>query len=241
MRYCDNRQEPVRRSEIDALNQAIQLLGYKIPDLWDQRFLNGLAPDGTVVSQQSIPSSVQLSEDAQERAAQLTSRLLTLGTLRTTFYSLWSMDDRQAAGSALETLLNELFRTFDLDPHEAFRVTGEQIDGAFELDRETYLLEAKWHKEKVNESDLLIFRGKIEGKSNWTRGVFVSINGFTTGAIEAITIGKTPNHFLMTGDDLVAVLEGAVGLDALLRAKQRRLAERGQVFLSVRDHVLGNN
>jgi hypothetical protein len=80
-----------------------------------------------------------------------------------------------------------------------------------------------------------VFRGKIEGKSAFTRGVFVSINGFSQPALEAITKGKQPNFLMMDGYDLTVVLEGQMRLDELLRAKIRRLSEEGTPFVSVRE------
>lgn len=79
---------------------------------------------------------------------------------------------------------------------------------------------------------LLVFRGKIEGKSSITRGVFIAINGCTRQALEAITSGKQPNFFLMDGYDLTMILEAAISLNDLLRLKLRRLAEEGKVFVS---------
>ena len=141
------------------------------------------------------------------------------------------MGDRQQAGLALEKVLNETFNLFGLEPRSAFRVVGEQIDGSVLLDYETYLLEAKWTQHRTREDEMLVLRGKIEGKSAFTRGMFLSINGFSDDAIEAITKGKVPTFFLIDGFDLKTVLEGTIALPELLRYKIRRLAEEGSVFV----------
>jgi hypothetical protein len=78
-------------------------------------------------------------------------------------------------------------------------------------------------------SDLYVFREKIEGKSKFTRGVFLSINGITTEAADAITRGKQPTFFTMDGFDLMMAMEDGVGLTSLLRCRQRLLAEQGRV------------
>ncbi len=155
--------------------------------------------------------------------------------LRTRFYALASNPDRQAAGRALQDLLNELFQLFGLEPRQPFRVSGEEIDGSFVLDYETYLVEAKWTKEPVGEADLLVFRGKVEGKSAFTRGVFISLSGFSVPAPDALTRGKQPNFFLIDGYDLSMVLEGQVDLPVLLRQKVRALTEEGKVFVSAKE------
>ncbi|MHB1563291.1 MAG: restriction endonuclease [Leptospirillum sp.] len=85
-----------------------------------------------------------------------------------------------------------LFHLYELLPRYGFRVTGEQIDGSFSLDGEIYLVESKWEKNALPEKDLLVFRGKIEGKSIFTRGVLIAMNGVTDVARDAITRGKSP-------------------------------------------------
>ena len=127
--------------------------------------------------------------------------------------------------------MSRLFETSGLNSRSPFKVCGEQIDGSVEIDTNTYLIEVKWTKKPINESDLLVFRGKVEGKSSFTRGMFLSINGFTEEAITAITTGKQPNFFLLDGYDLTTVLEEKCSLGELLRHKIRKLAEEGSVYV----------
>jgi hypothetical protein len=147
------------------------------------------------------------------------------------------MPDRNAAGLSLERLLHSLFSTFNLHPTQPFRVIGEQIDGAFVLDSEHYLLEAKWEFKKLPEADLLVFRGKVEGKSAMTRGLFISINGFSQDAIAAIVTGKQPNFIMMDGAHLFRVLDGSVALDDLLRRMIGALARTGRPYVSISELV----
>ena len=72
---------------------------------------------------------------------------------------------------------------------------------------------------------MLIFRGKIEGKSSITRGVFVALNGYTEGAIQALCTGKQPNFFLVDGQDIYSFLCNKSDLVELLRFKRRSMAE----------------
>lgn len=223
IKYRRSKKSEVREAEIRAVNRVIKNIGYKFPDLWDPSFLASLERDPvsgpaepvTVVRYEPTPLSVIQTE---------------LPELRGEFYKLVASSDRQAAGFALEKLLNRLFNLFDLNPRSSFRVTGEQIDGSFELDHETYLLEAKWETRPVNEAALLVFRGKVEGKSAFTRGLFLSINGFTPEALLAIPKGKQPTFILADGGDLSPVFEQAVRLDELLRQKVNNLAATGEAL-----------
>jgi hypothetical protein len=122
--------------------------------------------------------------------------------LREEFVRLSAEKDRSKAGLALEPFLNRLFDLYQLRPRQPFRVVGEQIDGSFELDGQIYLLELKWEKDALPEADLLVFRGKIEGKSTFTRGVFIALNDISSPARDAITRGKSPSFFVMNGPTL---------------------------------------
>jgi len=152
-----------------------------------------------------------------------------LAELKEEFFRLALESDRNKAGLALEQLLNRLFEIFQLRPRQPFRVVGEQIDGSFELDGQVYLLESKWEKHALPEADLLVFRGKIEGKSTFTRGVFIALNDISAPARDAITRGKAPSFFVMNGHDLLMILSEAISLTDFLRKRVRLLAEEGRV------------
>jgi hypothetical protein len=69
-------------------------------------------------------------------------------------------------GLRFEGFLNELFSAYELTPRNAFRLSGEQIDGSFRLDGQTYLVEAKWHGPRIGFADLMTFSGKVGGKAS---------------------------------------------------------------------------
>ncbi len=223
IKYRRSKYNEVCEREIVAVNRVIKEIGFKFPDLWDPRFLASLGRDPTPLPDECKTSPCYAPAPPGLLQSELPS-------LRSEFYGLVGLSDRQAAGFALEKLLNRLFDLFDLIPRASFRLTGEQIDGTFVLDHETYLLEAKWEAKPVNEAALLVFRGKIEGKSGFTRGLFLSINGFTPDALTAITQGKQPSFILADGSDLSPVFEQAIRFDDLLRQKVRNLAETGQML-----------
>lgn len=227
--YRRKKQSLMTPEELDALNDAVLRLGYKIPELWDPVFRKGLHEDLFGISEgrvEKIGKRLDLENHTEDTR---TSKMLAL---KDTFEDLHRLTDRQEAGRRLEVILNELFEFSGLYPSEAFRVIGEQIDGAFELDGDTYLLEAKWERTPLAEKELLVFRGKIEGKSSMTRGMFISINGYSPQCKEAIRIGKQPTFFAIDGYDLMMILQQDIECGAFLRARRRLLAERGEMFAS---------
>lgn len=175
-----------------------------------------------------VPRDVIRSQD-REKQSQQKHYSQELGQLKDEFSRLAIESDRSKAGLALEQLLNRLFQLFQLHPRLPFRIVGEQIDGSFELEGQVYLVEAKWEKHPLPEADLLVFRGKIEGKSTFTRGVFIALNDVSAPARDAITRGKAPSFFVMNGHDLIMILSEAMGLTDFLRKRVRLLAEEGCV------------
>lgn len=226
--YRQKQGNPVLAEEVDKLNGLILEVGFKFPDLWDPDFKASLMADGSTRARERMDRA--LTEE-RLKATERSRRSQELEQLKQEFYALHEEADRRKAGLALEHVLNRLFELQKLNPREPFRVVGEQIDGSFELDHEVYLLEAKWTAEPCPEADLLVFRGKIEGKSKYTRGVFISINGISKEAAVAITQGKQPSFFVTDGYDLTMLLEDNIGLVDFLRQRQRLLAEEGRVVV----------
>ena len=114
-----------------------------------------------------------------------------------------------------------------------FRNVGEQIGGSFVLDGETYLVEAKWVTDPVGDRDLHAFHGKLDGKAQWARGLFVSYNGFTDEGLASF--GKGKKAICMEGRDFYDALERGIPLREVLERKVRHAAETGHPFLRVMD------
>jgi hypothetical protein len=136
-------------------------------------------------------------------------------------------------GYEFERFLKRFFDISDLGARASFRLTGEQIDGSFQLSGETYLLEAKWTDLKIGAADLRSFHGKLEEKAAWTRGLFVSNSGFTEEGLAAFGRGK--RVVCMDGLDLYETLDRMLSLAEVIARKVRRAAESGQPFVPVRD------
>lgn len=157
-----------------------------------------------------------------------------LGRLQRRFASLVTMRNRQERGRQLESFLYDLFGLFDLNPKWRFRIVGEQIDGAFELDGTQYILEARWRDKPADKADLDVFEGKVRAKLENTLGLFLSINGFSEEALRA-KAGTQAAIILMTGEDMMAVLEERISLPELLRRKKRFAAQTGDILYLARD------
>lgn len=140
----------------------------------------------------------------------------------------------QERGYAFERFLNDLFEYYELDPRRSFKISGEQIDGAFTFESMDYLVEAKWQDKPIDAGDLHKFSGKISGKFKATLGLYISFNGYSA---ESLTTGAPgiKSMILMDGQDLMCVLDNRIELPDLLYRKRRHAAETGDVYLKAAD------
>jgi hypothetical protein len=208
--------EPLTINEIDELNALLRRLEFKIPELHEPAFREGLA--GT-------PKTAGVPKPKNDPAAMdaLARDLIAIGRLEPT-----------PRGFAFEKFLSEAFALFNLAPRGSFRLIGEQIDGSVHIDRETYLLEAKWLGPKIGNRELQAFAGSVHSKSAWTRGLFVSYSGFTDEGLEAFAQGNATRIICMTGEELWRVLNQKLDLAEVLTHKTRRAAETGKAFVDLR-------
>jgi hypothetical protein len=177
-------------------------------------------------------------QEAHERRVRVDAVKTVIDGLTREYLDLISSVDAQARGYRLEKLLYGLFEIFDLDPKASFKVTGEQIDGAFTFESTDYLLEAKWHKDPMRASDLDALAGKLSRKLDNTLGLYLSINGYSEDGVRAHSSGRRL-MLLMDGSDLMAVLEGRIDLLQLLLRKRRAAAQTGNIYLKIHEILTG--
>ncbi|WP_028006590.1 restriction endonuclease [Solimonas flava] len=224
MTWRRNKGEPLTRDEVDRLNAILPRLSFKIPELLDNDFLASLV--GPAKSAATPPATSQLLTDAA--AKELVDRLLKTSTR-----------PPHERGFDFELFLTDLFAAYNLAPRGSFRLRGEQIDGSFRLHNDVYLVEAKWVGGPIGASDMLSFSGKVSGKAEWSRGLFISESGFTLDGLEAFARGRRTNLICMDGLDLYEVVHKRLSLVRVLEEKLRRAAETNQAFVPCRDlHLL---
>lgn len=133
-------------------------------------------------------------------------------------------------GFTFERILNKLLLNDKLEPRSGFKPDGEQIDGSFFLDGSVLLLEAKWHKSSLPASSIYQFKGKVDGKLQGTLGVFISMSGYSTDAVDALTLGKSLNIILFGREDIEAAILRKLSFRNILKNKLRKAAEEGVVY-----------
>lgn len=141
----------------------------------------------------------------------------------------------QPRGFAFEGFLNALFAVFGLSPRKSFRLTGEQIDGSFELNGNTYLVEAKWQEPPIGSRELQSFAGTVRSKADWTRGLYVSNSGFSEDGLMAFRLGEKTRIICLSGTDLRDIFTHNLSLVEVLGRKTRRAGETGRAHVPVRE------
>lgn len=186
---------------------------------WTERFHDLLEERARVEAQR-----VQHEEREKHRRG----HAQRLAELKEEFLRLQMDTNRQRAGREFETFLNDLFNLYDMRPRLGFELEYEQIDGSFTFDTDDYVLEAKWLKEAVESGQLMQFNDKVRRKGKNALGLFISVNGFSSGARAAFREGTS--FLTMDGTDLFCVLDDRVGLDDLLAHKKRHANETGNCY-----------
>lgn len=183
---------------------------------------------------QAEASARSAAERQTEAAKQAGIRQFSdeLASLQARYLEMRDSKDPHQRGRDFERLLHDLFLLFDMEPRLSYVLDHEQIDGSLSFDTDDYIVEARWRKAKAEPEDLDKLKAKVERKSRNTLGVFVSVEGFTAGAL-AIYSTKSP-FVVFNGDDIYLVLDGSIRLDELMRAKKRHVNETGDCFLSAR-------
>lgn len=209
--YRKVKNNPLRRDEIEKVNHLLRNLGTNVPQFSDSVFLALLENKKPEKNQ-----DVRLSTE-------------NLGELSKLYDQMLTNPDVQSRGYEFEKFLSKMFDFYKLNPGPPYKVLSEQIDATFFFEGSWYLLEARWRNKKATKSDLAIFSNKIETKASWTRGLFVSINGYSFEAVKAMTIGRTANFVIMSGSELRKILRGESDFIELLRKKLMTLSTRGEL------------
>lgn len=146
--------------------------------------------------------------------------------------NITKIKNSQDKGYALEKFLTLMFEEFDMISRTPYKIEGEQIDGAFEFEYETYLIEAKWQKSEVSTKNIDYFQRKVEDKSKFTRGIMISESSYNQYAIEHNT-NQGANFILINVAELYVAFQHKEPFSKLLKLKWKALTEEGKVFSEI--------
>ncbi|MEU4420975.1 restriction endonuclease [Actinoplanes sp. NPDC024001] len=164
---------------------------------------------------------------ARTKAAQLAQRRATGHLLRDRLARLFAMTDTRQRGLDLEAVLNEVFALDGILIRESFALrtedgmVAEQIDGVVEIDGVQYLVEMKWHAEKLGMDPVSRHLVRIYGRAG-VGGVLISASGFTDPAVNECARALSQRVIVLAGlRELVLLLERQGDVADWLRSKIR--------------------
>ncbi len=168
----------------------------------------------------------------RERTIALEERHSSLEEMRKDFQDIsMNKETAQKRGYAFEKFLTKMARFYDLKVTESFKIKGTQIDGTIKYDGENYIIEAKWHDRQLSDEPLLAFCHKQEINMHG-RGIFVSINGFTEGALSILEKSSVKNTVLMDGEDIALILAEIITLPQSLEMKIHAAQTQGKFYIN---------
>lgn len=184
-------------------------------------------------------SEQQAAEQQKQREAERAREAAYLkaqnerDALNARFLGLMGEANAQSRGYLFEAFLNDLFALEGLAPRSSFKIRGEQIDGSFSWQGKTHLVEAKWVKDPVAGAEFGAFNYKIEGKTVDTRGLYISVNGYSPQAIQGLN-GKGALRFVcIDGSHILRSLAVGQSLTRTLETVWRHASETGEAYFEV--------
>jgi hypothetical protein len=135
----------------------------------------------------------------------------------------------QQRGYEFEKLIEAKLENEKLEPRASYKPKGEQIDGSFFWNGQTFLLEAKWVEPKIPASSIYAFKGKLDGKFHTTSGVYIAVNGYSNDVEDALKYGKSLNILLFDSSDIKLIFNGDAEFLDVLKFKLREAGDTGSL------------
>lgn len=175
-------------------------------------------------------------ETVREDHRKTSQKFQTLEAVRLRFHALCKDESSpQARGIEFQDLLRQLFQCNDIPYEPPARSPGQEIDGLFMMGSRSFIVEARWRKEKAEYADLAHFQGKVQNRLEGTLGFFVSMSGFTPNAVDLLLQTGRKNIILVDGIQTAYLFQSGVDIREVL-LKSIRAAERtGEIRAQFRE------
>jgi hypothetical protein len=135
----------------------------------------------------------------------------------------------QKRGKALERIIAQLTNREGWNVQSNVITPGEELDLVIVKAHAYYLVECKWYNKPVEAKHIRDFYGKLANRNNY-RGLFISMSGFTAGAIEHVKSYINHHAIVCFGPlDVEAVVQTTIDLSSLIEQRYRRLTAQRHV------------
>lgn len=132
----------------------------------------------------------------------------------------------QAMGRRFQQLLSVFIGLQGWNVEESVKASNEENDVLVFSDREDYLIECKWEKNPIEAGPIRELQSKLTNRFG-TRGIFVSMSGFTSGAVEQAEEQANLRELLLFGrEDVTDLIDLNKTFEQLLTTKHRQLVRQ---------------
>lgn len=190
----------------------------------------------------SINAAAQRTRESQawrQAAQRVAERRLAseeaLAKLDQRLQELCSELGTQQGGYEFERWIYGLAAHYEIPARPAYVADGRQIDGAMTIEGTTYLVETKFTLKPVESPDVDVFVAKVTRMADNTMGLFVSMSGFTAGAVSSASMPKTPVLLLDHTHICGLVLRGIMPLPDVVSRVRRHASQTCRAYLLVED------
>lgn len=216
-------------SEVYVGKAIVLLINYMNDNDFISKDIKGKADKLYELGKKFLGKSQNQPIAQQKKSDTIKEAKINYDSFNESLLTLDKITSHQVRGYAFEKYLNGLFNTFGLDPHASYRTEYDQIDGSFVLDRNTILVEAKYKSKPIPKDDLILFSNKIELKSHFSRGLFITYSLVDDKAIDYFT-DRSSRFVVFTVEELFIMCQNKISLNYVLQNKFRVLDERGLIY-----------
>lgn len=181
----------------------------------------------TRMNQEREKERQERTEEKRKAIAATQERRRRIDDIKQRFYALFPMDNEpQERGKLLESVLNDLFKVYEISIREDFKRVDadgagviEQIDGVIEFKGQIYLVEMKWLKDPIGVDRIGQHLVRLFNRDG-ARALFIAANGYAdTTLVECKEALDKKIIALMNLDELVMMLDAHRSLTEMLDAK----------------------
>lgn len=154
----------------------------------------------------------------------------SLQNLQARLLELLPTQGTQQGGYDFQTWFYDLVDFYEVTCKRPYVSSGRQIDGTVSVEGTTYLVELKFTQGQSGATDIDSLLAKLTNVADNTMGLFVSMEGYSSVAIEQASGKKTP-LILIDHAHVMALLQGAWKLDELVSRLRRHVSQTGEAHL----------
>ncbi len=139
-------------------------------------------------------------------------------------------------GTQLNHLIAEVLAAYGISTRVSERGDLGEIDVAFSLDGTRFVLEAKWHEQRIDFGPVNLLATRTRQRLEGTLGIFVSMSGYTAPTLDQLgRSGERVRIILFDDEHVEALVAGVAAPHELIVAAVEEAGATGRFYVSVAD------